>query len=235
MAKRTNKAPGGNRTEEIEDGEIAAMPEGDAGIRIPQIKIERMKLPLVGTSPLIMQRWTEKATRDIEGKQAKEAKTAKEKRNPKAEFEAASYKFPGGGFGVPARSFKAAAVAACRYVDGVPMTVGKGAFFVLSQEQKTDDGLVKLKHGEAPMMRTDHVRLAGGGSCDLRYRPMFKEWSVTLDIEYNSSVISPAQIMNLFNIAGFHCGIGEWRPSAPKSMSGEFGRFSVAGVVGVSN
>ena len=61
------------------------------------------------------------------------------------------------------------------------------------------------------------------GTADLRYRGEFKEWATTLHIRYNAKAMSMEQIINLFNIGGFACGVGEWRPS----KDGAFGTFHV--------
>lgn len=63
----------------------------------------------------------------------------------------------------------------------------------------------------------------GMGVADIRYRCEFKEWSAVVKIRYNASVLSEAQIRNLFNVAGFGVGIGEWRPE----KDGSFGMFHV--------
>ena len=81
--------------------------------------------------------------------------------------------------------------------------------------------LVRIE-GE-PRMREDMVRIAMG-TADIRYRGEFTEWRVEVPISYNADVISPAQIANLFNIAGFGVGVGEWRPQ----RNGSYGRFHVA-------
>ena len=63
----------------------------------------------------------------------------------------------------------------------------------------------------------------GMGVADLRYRGEFKQWSTTLNIRYNANVMSMEQIVNLFNIGGFSCGVGEWRPE----KGGSNGMFHV--------
>jgi hypothetical protein len=55
------------------------------------------------------------------------------------------------------------------------------------------------------------------------YRGEFPTWSATFEVRYNASVLFADQITNLFNVAGFGVGIGEWRPQ--KNCS--FGRFHV--------
>jgi hypothetical protein len=54
-------------------------------------------------------------------------------------------------------------------------------------------------------------------------RPEFADWSCKLTIRYNTQVISPEQIVNLLNWAGFHQGIGDWRPE----KGGSFGQYQV--------
>jgi len=68
------------------------------------------------------------------------------------------------------------------------------------------------------------VRLATG-VCDIAHRPVFPKWQITFSVEFNRRVVSLEQLAGLFNAAGFGVGIGDWRPSAPKSASGNFGRF----------
>jgi hypothetical protein len=73
------------------------------------------------------------------------------------------------------------------------------------------------------MPREDMVKIAMGTS-DIRYRAEFQGWTAKVRVTYNTRVLSAAQIINLFNLAGFGVGVGEWRPE----RDGQFGRFHVA-------
>tara|TARA_R100001086_G_scaffold39965_1_gene17638 strand:+ start:128 stop:733 length:606 start_codon:yes stop_codon:yes gene_type:complete len=183
------------------------------GISIPQIAIQRLMVKIVGDSPLITHAWAEKAIRQIKDKQAKKATKGKEARDPEADYQAAFYRTDDGVPAMPSVAFKSAAVSACRDLD-MKMTEARGRFHVEGE-------LIEII-GE-PRMREDMVRV-GMGTADIRYRPEFVKWSAILPITYNSTQISPEQIINLLNVAGFGVGVGEWRPE----KNGQYGRFHVA-------
>ena len=71
-------------------------------------------------------------------------------------------------------------------------------------------------------MREDMVRV-GMGVADIRYRGEFKTWSAEFSVRYNASAISLEQLVNLFNLGGFACGIGEWRAE----KGGTYGMYHV--------
>ena len=183
------------------------------GISIPQIAIQRLMVKVIGDSPLITHAWAEKAIRQIKDKQAKKATKGKEARDPEADYQAAVYRTDDGVPAMPSVAFKSAAVSACRDLD-MKMTEARGRFHV--------EGEFIEIIGE-PRMREDMVRV-GMGTADIRYRPEFVKWSAILPITYNSTQISPEQIINLLNVAGFGVGVGEWRPE----KNGQYGRFHVA-------
>jgi hypothetical protein len=195
-------------------------------VAIPAMNLQHMDVALVGDSPLVVHAWSEKARRQLLGKQMGEAKQAKEKKVPEADFMDSLYwltkkpKSPTmedlakGEFGFPAVAFKAAAVDACSHVDGTTKVQARGAFHI-------DGELVRIEG--MPTMREDMVRLASGVA-DVRFRGEFRVWRVRLPIRYNANVLSMAQIVNLFNVAGFAIGVGEHRPQ----KNGSWGMFHVA-------
>ena len=191
---------------------MAKKPEKQVCIEIPPLDLKEFDLELIGDTSLISHAWSDKAMREIADKQAKKAKQGREKRDPEAEYKASMYAHPDGGYGFPTVAFKAAAVRAAKQA-GLPMTDARCFFHV-------DGELVKII-GE-PTMRTDMVRVSNGAA-DIRYRGEFKNWRVKLRVRYNSAVIGAEQVINLFNIAGFGIGVGEWRPE----KSGSYGMWHV--------
>jgi hypothetical protein len=172
-----------------------------------------MKLTLIGDSPLITHQWSAKAKKMMLDKQMKKATGAREAKNPEQDYKDSLYVHPDGGYGFPAIAFKAAAVDAATFVDGITKVEMRGAFHI-------NDELVKIEGSPAP--REDVVRV-GMGTADLRYRAEFKKWKTTLTIRYNSRAISAEQITNMFQNAGFAIGVGEWRPQ----KDGRNGMFHV--------
>ena len=187
----------------------------------PNLMVSQFKVK--GLSPLISHKWSEKAKKEMRDKQTKKKLAPKQAKDPKAEFESSLYLLsngthPKGPYGFPAVAFKAAAVRAAKQVDGMNMTDARSLFYI-----EPDDGdLVKIDSPKPPVMREDMVRL-NGKSADIRYRGAFIDWSVLLNVRYNADVISQEQLLNLFELAGFSCGIGEWR----MEKGGTFGTFTL--------
>jgi len=201
-------------------------------ISIPGIDKKQLTVKLVGDSPLIVHRWSEKAKKEMLDKMMGVAKKGKAPKRPIQEFADAFYwltekpDFDGqsdgeimkavaaGRFGFPAVAFKASAVNAAYQQKSVDKkTTLRGAFHI-------DCELVEIEG--TPDIDESPVKVQM--TTDIRYRPIFREWSVTLPIVYNPNSITPEIIVNALNIAGFSNGVGEWRPE----KNGIYGRFHVA-------
>jgi hypothetical protein len=197
----------------VAQGENGKAEVASLAVERSRINVQGLRLRLVGDSPLISHKWSDKAKKEMLDKQMLKAKQAKGAKDPERDYRESLYEHPDGGYGFPCVAFKASAVGACRFTDGMKMTEARGAFHIQGE-------LAKIE-GE-PTMREDMVRV-GMGTADIRYRGEFKEWATTLEIKYNASAITPEQIVNLFNLAGFGVGVGEWRPE----KDGSYGRFHV--------
>jgi hypothetical protein len=203
-------------SEEMEGAEVVEKVKSvQQEIVLPQLRLRTIKVKLVGDSPLISHKWSEKAMKMMLDKQMKKAKAGREAKNPKKDYEDSLYKISSGKYGFPAIAFKAAAVNACSHVDGITKVVARGAFHIPME-------LVEIKG--KPKMRKDVVRIDRGSTADIRFRGEFSKWSCEVPIVFNENVISAEQIVNLLNTAGFAIGIGEWRPQ----RNGNFGMFHVA-------
>ena len=183
-------------------------------IEIPQIQLARTVVGIVGTTPLLTNRFSERARQSIEDKQGHAPKGPREARDPDAEFHDAMHLIADGVYGFPANGLKKALVAAGGRFADEKMTMLRGVVNIAVSHVPIE--------GPAPTMRTDPVRL-NGGKFSLAYRPQFFPWAMHVPIVFNSAIISEGQILNLFQIAGFSVGIGAWRPES----NGVFGQFTL--------
>lgn len=195
-------------------------------VQIARIDAETLQVPIIGTAPLIVHNFSEKSRRQmLEAQQGK--KKVKEIRDPRAEYESAFYRIAdddGERYGFPVTAFKAATTGAARFYDkSVTMTALRQFMFMRGIMTKADPQMLVEIHGE-PEMREDVVRLGGASrSADLRYRPMFPEWTCVLQVSYVKSSIDRNSILSLIDAGGMGIGVGEWRPE----KRGEFGTYAV--------
>lgn len=193
-------------------------------IEISRIEAETLSVPILGTSPLIVHRFSEKAKRQmLDAMQGR--KTPKENKDPEAEYLAASYRFKDstdeGPFGFPVIGFKAATIGAARYYgSGVTMTGLRQCLFF--RGEVGIDGQMLARIEGTPRMREDVVRVNRGGT-DLRYRPEFPEWSTSLEVTYVRSMLTRDSVLSLVDAGGIGVGIGEWRPE----KGGDFGCYRI--------
>lgn len=201
---------------------------------IPGIRPRRMLVRIVGQSALLMNNGARKIElfRDIpEG----EVTPKKQKATMAQLYEQSFYADVTGntkgrnaegreGYLFPAVAFKVALVNACRFTEGLQMTMMRGAAFV-SGTNEADPGFVLI---DGKPEKFDHVGRTSTGSPCPNSRAKFTTWSTDIILSF-SDQLRDADVMNLLNLAGFHCGVGDWRPMSKTSSSGQFGRFMVAG------
>jgi hypothetical protein len=194
---------------------VSEIGKGEVKItKLPAIPIDRMTLTIVGVTPLLMNNFSEKSKEQMANKQQGVATAAREKKDPKALYEAAKYRDDSGRDCVTAIQLKSSIVGSARFHEGFKMTELKGGVYVAGN-------LLPLTY-DTVVMREDHVRNATGVA-DLRYRPEYTGWSFDVTLEFNRGLISAEQMMSLIRLAGRHQGIGEWRPE----KGGVHGRYDI--------
>jgi len=196
----------------------------DQQVSIPGVKIDRFQMTIEGDTPLLCHKFSERSKQAMLDKQMGQPRGPKAPKDPQQDYEECLYVGEDGWYGFPADGIKKACVdTAKRFVDDLHGTEARGAFFIIAQgiDRSSGQPLVMLQ-GE-PEMHESMVRIARGTS-DIRYRAMFRKWSITFEVRYNPNVITQAGIVNLLEAAGFHIGIGDWRPD----KDGTFGMFHVA-------
>lgn len=206
-------------------------------IEIVPLDIKRVKIRIVGDSPLLVHAWSDKAKKMMLDAQMGKTKTkAKEKKDPFSDFVNSMYWIKGkpekdtpeafaesvqagAKWGFPVGAIKQAANSAAYRLKWVKNQMElRGAYFL-----KSEHGSLGEIKGSIPQIREDMVRV-GMGTADIRYRAVYENWYMDFILEYNASGgMSLEQILNCINAGGYACGIGEWRPE----KDGDFGRFHV--------
>ncbi len=192
--------------------------DNNGEVKLEPMKRSKVRLRIVGISPLIQHQWSQKAITMMKEKQAGKKTKNRAVRDPEKECEDATYRTVDGEYGVPAMAIKSAICSAAHKDIGVEKTLVKKALFI----ECKDAGMVVPMDCDEPEMGEDMVRV-GMGSADIRYRPYFHRWAVDMEWELATDYLQVGDLVNLIDRAGFGIGIGEWRPE----KGGEYGRFRV--------
>ena len=192
-------------------------------VDLPHIQIISIKI--FGDTPLIQQKWTEKAKNEIRQKQAGIRILKRPVRNPDQEYKDSYYVNKEGHVAFPASAIKNAVIAVAQrkgFVGRFDGPLMKGSFFI----QADEENLLEVQYEEM-RMREDNVILGGPSRpADLRYRAEFLNWSIAFKVELDPEILTPETFINILAHAGFSNGLGEWRIE----KGGQFGKFHVEGI-----
>lgn len=189
------------------------------------------RLWIVGDTPLITHAWSEKARREMLGRQVKALKAGKGDRDPHADFISSLYPMGKDQYGFPAMGIKNCLVNAAHKDKGIAKTATQAALWIDADlarvrtamaEAICDVPLIRI-YGSAPEMREDMVRI-GSGIAALTYRGQFAIWAMKITGKINTSVLSLETLVFLIREAGTAYGLGEWR----NERKGVFGAFHLA-------
>ena len=189
---------------------------------------QAIHLKIQGTAPLVINRFSAKAM-DImratqEAGSTSRSKKVREAKDFDALYEGAKHISDDGWEGIHAAAFRNGAISACRAC-GFKMTHAKLAFRVIEDGFDRVDGapLVRLATGTAEPWVAPTRNATG--VVDLRCRPMYRDWSAELKIQFDAGMLSSSDVINLINRVGQQVGIGEGRPDSKQSAGLGFGLF----------
>lgn len=98
-------------------------------VEIKPVSYQSLSFGIVSVSPLVMHQWTDKARRALREKHAGRKTKEREKRDPQAEADAATYKCEDGTPGIPAIAFKSSLISAAHKDLGIEKTLIRKAVF----------------------------------------------------------------------------------------------------------
>jgi hypothetical protein len=185
-------------------------------VTVEPIKIGELNLKIQGTTPLLMEKMSDKVANELTAIMQGQGKDKRKNRDFESEVKDKIHYTPGGKVGFPSGGFKKAMVSAAPYMDGMDMKLARSIVVV--------GDMVEIN--SKPYIINKTIGRDSGRNRAPRpiWRPEFRDWTCTLKIRYNSSLITPEQIVGLCKLAGFHIGIGGWTPQ----HNGSYGMFTIA-------
>lgn len=145
---------------------------------------------------------------------------APEKKSPQEQAELSAYRDPDtGGLYVPGLAIQRSMVAAAAYSKGK----GRGslqkqvAACVMVSPERAGLGTKEFKIDSRPV-----VVPATRGRV-VRHRPRLDDWQVTVEIDYDDTLLTEQQVRRIVDDAGSRVGLLDFRPE----RKGPFGRFVV--------
>jgi len=184
-------------------------------IQLQTIRREQFAVKIVGVTPLLFNKFSERALDVLEGSQFGHAKELPKIRVVEEEVREKLHICDDGRYGCPADAIHQAAATAA-YRVGVSSSIVKplGMFSI-------PVSLIPIDGPEPTALRS-WVRLANGSPMTV-YRPQFWPWQMVVPIVYIAGPISVEAIVNMLNLAGSAVGIGAWRIE----KRGNYGQFRV--------
>lgn len=184
---------------------------------------------IVGTSPYVQLRFSEKAKglmrAKMESGQRGKTGKAREPRDFEADFQGAMYRAADGWNGIPAPAFRNGMISACRIVN-FKMTLAKLSIFVEADGFDAIDGTPLCKIEGSPEPYESLVRNATGVA-DIRVRAMWRDWSAKIAVRWDADQFNINDITNLLSRVGMQVGVGEGRPDSKASAGLGFGLFNL--------
>ena len=167
-----------------------------------------------------MEAWDVKIRQQMADKHTGEqTETIQKARDPEAEAKAKLYLTSKGKYAFPASGLKKSMVTACTSTN---KKLRKNFLLQALHIVGTEGNLVEFT-SPGYRVQEDIGRVGPSKTPRPIWRPVFDEWSATFYIRYNKDIITPSQIVNLLNLAGFAVGLCGWRAE----KSGSFGMFEV--------
>lgn len=177
---------------------------------VDEIAMGEIVFCLWGASPLIMNRFSQKARQELLFPSRQENRASLEqtlKHDPVAEFKGALYlnrdKTRPAAIHIPNGAFHGALASVAIDIPGAARTQIER----LTRVVDVNIDLFGVPHLFCSMVRNSDMRRTP----DVRTRPIFPEWACQVTIRYVKNILTERTIANLFGAAGKIIGVGDWR------------------------
>lgn len=200
--------------------------EKDDSIVITEVFEGRVDAVIVGRSPLVLNRMSEKAKRQLlfpPPRKTTADKAATMKHNPLQEFRASAHQLPSGPtlLAIPAASVKKAIASASLDMPGSVSKAKIGRLAWVPGEYLPVYGL--------PQIYTAVARMADiNRTPDVRIRAIVGRWAIPVQVNFVEPILNPTIVLNLLSAAGLYIGVGDGRNEKGSLSFGQFEVMSTA-------
>lgn|SRR5262245_56716340 len=191
-------------------------------IIINKIELVEFKMNLLGTSPMIMNRFAQKAWQELllPSRSANKASLEQTlKHDPLQEYRGAMYRNRDQSrptfIHLPNGAVHGAMCSAALDIPGA----AKAQIERLTQIIDVNIDLYGVPEMFMAMVRNSGMNRAP----DVRTRPIFPKWGCTVTVQFVKNTLTERACANLLGAGGLIVGIGDWRPQ----KGGSFGRFTL--------
>lgn len=202
-----------------------AINKAEVGTEIQILEVVKgsMEFCILGTSPLIMNRMSQKVWFELlapKGKKTAVEKASSMKHDPILEFRNSPYLM----------SDPKAPTLLCILPTAFKRAMGTAALDTPGAKKAQIGRLVYIEGEQLPIYGTPKVYMAITRSADMnrtpdvRTRAILPEWACRLKITFTKPILREQSIANLLAAAGFQSGVGDWRQ---EKGSGSYGSFKL--------
>jgi hypothetical protein len=195
--------------------------EKSSEITIQPVVTDHVTVWVVGDTPLILNRMSEKAKHELlypKGRPNQAERASRLKHDPLAEFRASPYRLDDPSaptlLALMSSSFKGAMATAALDLPGASRAqIGRLVWV---------SGMYVPVFGE-PQVQLSVVRSADAARTpDIRTRAILPRWAAQVDIGFVSPMLKRNSVLNLLSAGGITSGVGDWRPEKGKGTFGQY-------------
>lgn len=183
-------------------------------IKVQPLQLVVTDICIVGDRPLLMEKLNTTVTDAIDDKRAHKV-VKKDTRTEEERVEEKIHYTQDGNIGFPSAGFAKGMVEVAPYFDGITKKVVRSI--------QMEEEIIPIKFKKQTINFSNGKNSGFTRSPRKIVRPEFRDWKCTLRVTFNQALISAEQVVSLLNWAGFHQGIGGWRPEC----GGTYGRYHV--------
>ena len=198
-------------------------------IQITPVRQGAVEFFILGTSPLICNRMSQKVWFELlapRGRKTEAEKASSMKHDPIQEFRDSPYI-------IEANEGKPAPTLIGLFPSSFKKAMATAALDMPGAKKTQIGRLVRIEAGDLlPIYGIPKVFMAVTRSADInktpdiRTRAILPEWACHLTVTFTEPILRPTAIANLLSAAGFQCGVGDWRQ---EKGSGSYGSFKIVG------